>query len=59
SNPLAGYLPPSLDPAPDNGLWLARMISARLDVRHKEHGSSVRLHLPSPGEVWLSLIADR
>ncbi|MGH3663668.1 MAG: MEDS domain-containing protein, partial [Micromonosporaceae bacterium] len=42
SNPLAGYLPPSLDPAPDNGLWLARMISARLDVRHKEHGSSVR-----------------
>ncbi len=50
ANPFLGYQPPTLEPAPDDGLWLARMISARLDIRRDEHSSSVRLHLPRTGD---------
>ncbi|MGH3663672.1 MAG: hypothetical protein ACRDTQ_17685 [Micromonosporaceae bacterium] len=53
ANGFVGYQPPALESAPDDGLWLARMISARLDIRRDEHRSSVRLHMPRPSEEWL------
>ncbi|WP_176611835.1 sensor histidine kinase [Actinomadura sp. WMMB 499] len=47
-DPFIGLHPPTLDPTPGDGFWLARQICDHLDVRPGSDGTIVRLHTPSP-----------
>lgn len=47
-DPFIGLHPPTLDPTPGDGFWLARQICDHLDVRPGPDGTIVRLHTPSP-----------
>ncbi|WP_165966495.1 sensor histidine kinase [Actinomadura sp. 7K507] len=48
-DPFIGLHPPTLDPRPGDGFWLARQICDHLDVRPGPAGTTVRLHTPNPG----------
>ncbi|WP_165958843.1 sensor histidine kinase [Actinomadura sp. KC345] len=47
-DPFIGLHPPTLDPRPGDGFWLARQICDHLDVRPGADGTTVRLHTPTP-----------
>ncbi|WP_131738811.1 sensor histidine kinase [Actinomadura roseirufa] len=46
-DPFIGLHPPTLDPRPGDGFWLARQICDHLDVRSGPDGTTVRLHAPN------------
>ncbi|RKS67739.1 DcmR-like sensory protein [Actinomadura pelletieri DSM 43383] len=46
-DPFIGLHPPTLDPRPGDGLWLARQICDHLDVRPGRDGTTIRLHTPN------------
>ncbi|QXJ26093.1 MEDS domain-containing protein [Actinomadura graeca] len=46
-DPFIGLHPPTLDPRPGDGFWLARQICDHLDVRCGPDGATVRLHTPN------------
>lgn len=46
-DPFIGLHPPTLDPRPGDGFWLARQICDHLDVRPGPDGATIRLHAPS------------
>jgi hypothetical protein len=48
-DPFIGLHPPTLDPRPGDGFWLARQICDHLDVRSGPDGTTIRLHTPSLG----------
>ncbi|UMP06784.1 sensor histidine kinase [Amycolatopsis sp. EV170708-02-1] len=45
TDPFLGYLPPTLDPAPGDGLWLTRQLSHLVETRSGYCGATVRLHM--------------
>ncbi|MGP4025420.1 anti-sigma factor RsbA family regulatory protein [Actinomadura sp. 3N407] len=46
-DPFIGLHPPTLDPRPGDGFWLARQICDHLDVRPAPGGTTIRLHTPN------------
>lgn len=46
-DPFIGLHPPTLDPRPGDGFWLARQICDHLDVRPAPHGTTIRMHTPN------------
>ncbi|GGT96598.1 sensor histidine kinase [Actinomadura citrea] len=46
-DPFIGLHPPTLDPRPGDGVWLARQICDHLDVRSGPGGTTIRLHTPT------------
>lgn len=46
-DPFIGLHPPTLDPRPGDGIWLARQICDHLDVRSGPGGTTIRLHTPT------------
>jgi MEDS: MEthanogen/methylotroph, DcmR Sensory domain len=47
-DPFAGFRPPTGEPSPGDGLWLARLLCDSLDLRSDEAGCTLRLHVPGP-----------
>ncbi|MEV3927252.1 sensor histidine kinase [Actinomadura coerulea] len=46
-DPFIGLHPPTLNPRPGDGIWLARQICDHLDVRSGPGGTTIRLHTPT------------
>lgn len=51
TDPFIGYLPPTLDPAPGDGLWLARQLCQVVETRSGYCGATVRLRISPPQAV--------
>lgn len=47
-DPFLGYLPPTLDPAPGDSLWLTRQLCHLVETRSGYCGATVRLHVSGP-----------
>ncbi|EME58588.1 sensor histidine kinase [Amycolatopsis decaplanina] len=54
TDPFLGYLPPTLDPAPGDGLWLTRQLCHLVETRSGYHGATVRLRVSGPRAVTAS-----
>ncbi|WP_340684104.1 sensor histidine kinase [Amycolatopsis coloradensis] len=48
TDPFLGYLPPTLDEAPGDGLWLTRQLCRHVETCSGYCGATVRLHVSGP-----------